>query len=249
MIFIPPAKHSRTAMEQRVVEMLGRQIRVTVRRNPRARRLILRIAIASGDVAVTVPRSAALAEGFALVESRAGWVIAGLARLGPPVPFADGAEIPVGGRPLRIRHQPGGRCAARRLADDLVVNGPSSAIPAAVERWLRAEAAAVIADLVADKAARIGRAPGRISLRDTRSRWGSCSARGDLSFSWRLILAPPMVLDYVVGHEVAHLVDRGHGPNFWRTVASLVADMKAPTLWLRRQGHTLLRYGAAEPVA
>jgi predicted metal-dependent hydrolase len=101
----------------------------------------------------------------------------------------------------------------------------------------------VVTVLAHAKAEHLGRPLLRISVRDVRSRWGSCSSAGALSFSWRLILAPPAVLDYVVAHEVAHLAERGHGPEFWRTVARLTEHMDAGRAWLRRHGRELFRYG------
>jgi predicted metal-dependent hydrolase len=92
-------------------------------------------------------------------------------------------------------------------------------------------------------AARIGRDVGRINVRDTKSRWGSCSGRGNLSFSWRLIFAPEPVLDYVVAHEVAHLAEMNHGPRFWRLVESLSPDSATPRAWLKRHRSRLLSYG------
>ena len=92
-------------------------------------------------------------------------------------------------------------------------------------------------------AARIGKTVSRVTVRDTKSRWGSCSAAGALSFSWRLILAPEPVLDYVVAHEVAHLVEMNHGPRFWRLVRAMIADPSAQRAWLRRHRAELLSYG------
>ena len=112
-----------------------------------------------------------------------------------------------------------------------------------IEAWLRGEARRVLTDHICAKAEKSGRGPTRIAIRDTRSRWGSCSSAGALSFSWRLILAPPEVLDYVVAHEMAHLAHPGHGPEFWRTVAQLTEHMDAGRAWLRRHGRGLFRYG------
>ena len=112
-----------------------------------------------------------------------------------------------------------------------------------IEAWLRGEARRVLSDRISAKADQTGRLPIRISVRDTRSRWGSCSSAGALSFSWRLILAPPEVLDYVVAHEMAHLTHPGHGSEFWLTVARLTDQMDAGRAWLRRHGRELFRYG------
>jgi predicted metal-dependent hydrolase len=91
--------------------------------------------------------------------------------------------------------------------------------------------------------ARIGREVARINIRDTKSRWGSCSGRGNLSFSWRLIFAPEWVIDYVVAHEVAHLAEMNHGPRFWRLVESLSPDSAAARAWLKRHRSRLFSYG------
>jgi predicted metal-dependent hydrolase len=84
----------------------------------------------------------------------------------------------------------------------------------------------------------------RVGVRDPKSRWGSCSSTGALSFSWRLVFAPEAVVDYVVAHEVAHLVEMNHSPRFWRVVASLVADSQTPRAWLKRHRLELMSYGA-----
>jgi len=116
--------------------------------------------------------------------------------------------------------------------------------------WLRHRAREELVARVAVHAARLGHAPARLVLRDPISRWGSCSARGTLSFSWRLILAPPEVLDYVAAHEVAHLAMPHHGPRFWAVVRNLVPDVAGPRAWLGRSGPELYRYGpAARPLA
>jgi hypothetical protein len=236
-------RRRRLASERRLLDVGDRPLVVTVRQSARARRLILRVATGSGDVTVTVPAGAALAEGFTLATRRSDWIRDRLDRLPPRIPFADGTTLPVLGSALNVRWQPGDRRSVARHEDDLVVSGPADGIAAAVERWLRAEAARAIAPLVADKARRLGVVAAGVGVRDTRSRWGSCSPTGTLSFCWRLVLAPADVLDYVVAHEVAHLRERGHGARFWSIVATLTACLDDGRAWLSRHGHTLLRYG------
>jgi hypothetical protein len=112
-----------------------------------------------------------------------------------------------------------------------------------VRDWFRSEARARIGVLVRDKAAVLGQTPGRITVRDTKSRWGSCSHDGNLSFCWRLVMAPASVLDYVVAHEIAHLAEHNHGPEFWRLVGTLTADVGGGRAWLKRNGGRLHRIG------
>lgn len=213
------------------------------RRSARARRVSLRLDADGGAVIVVLPRRARLEDGIGLARAHAGWIDAQLRALPPRVPFADGAVLPVLGRPRTVRHDPAAPRGVREDGDVLRVGGPSERVPARLLVWMKRTAGAAIEERIAVQAERLGRRPVRIVLRDTRSRWGSCSAAGTLSFSWRLVLAPPVVLDYVVAHEMAHLAVRGHGPEFWRLAGDLAGDLAAGRAWLRRHGRELFRYG------
>ena len=130
-----------------------------------------------------------------------------------------------------------------RLAEDSIVAVCFADVAARVEAWLRRAARAEIEPLVEEMTARLGARHGRITSRDTTSRWGSCSAKGNLGFSWRLVMAPPPVLDYVVAHEVAHLLEHNHGEQFWGHVTRLCENPETSRAWLRRSGASLHRYG------
>ena len=159
------------------------------------------------------------------------------------MPFVDGAVLPVlGCVSSSAIARASGRASAGRAAS-WPVGGGAQDLSRRLTAWLRTAAREALAASAVGKAAVLGRAPAAIAVRDTRSRWGSCSSRGALSFSWRLVLAPPAVLDYVVAHEMAHLVVRGHGPDFWKTVAMLGHDVAEARAWLRRHGRDLFRYG------
>ncbi|MFO1112653.1 MAG: M48 family metallopeptidase [Rhodospirillales bacterium] len=158
------------------------------------------------------------------------------------MPLADGAVLPVGGRTLTVRHDAAER-RGLRVDGDLLGRRRCRQRARASRRWLRDEARRAIEARTAAKAALLPRLPAAVSLRDTRSRWGSCSTQGRLSFSWRLILAPLPVLDYVVAHELAHLRHHGHGPAFWAAVDELSDQVRPARAWLRRHGSTLFRYG------
>ena len=237
---------AKTQPQETSLEFDGRRVPVTLRRHPRARRIILRIdgRGEGGDgVAVTLPRGASAAEGLALVREKADWVLERLSELGPRVAFADGAVVPLGGADYLIRHVPGQRGAVRREGGEILVAGRTEHLGRRVRDWFRVQARSEIGPRVREKAGRLGRAPGRITIRDTRSRWGSCSADGNLSFCWRLVMAPLRVLDYVVAHEVAHLAEANHGPRFWQAVDGLTADVDGAREWLRVNGEALHRYG------
>ncbi len=216
--------------------------RVQWRRSARARRISLRIDPREGSVIVTLPPRAAVAAGRALLLNHAGWVAERLARLPSPVAIVDGAEVPLDGRPIRVRHAPGGR--GTRLVDgELLVAGAAEFLPRRVIDFLKAEARRRLAVAAAGKATGAGLTARRVVIKDTRSRWGSCTADGTLMFSWRLVMAPPEVQDYVVGHEVAHLRHMNHGAQFWAFVETLTPYRVRAMRWLEQGGAGLMRIG------
>lgn len=214
-----------------------------MRRNDRALRLRLRIDQAEAGVIVTLPRQASEAHGLAFVRERATWILAHLENLPPRVPFVPGAVVPFLGVDHRIRHVGAVPAPVRRDDGAILVSGPTDGIGTRVLAWLRAAARSELEHRATACARTLGLRAGRITIRDTRSRWGSCSAAGNLSFSWRLILAPDHVLDYVVAHEVAHLLVPNHGPAFWATVSRLGGDVGPARAWLAAHGRMLLGYG------
>jgi len=217
--------------------------RVQWRRSARARRISLRIDPRGGAVVVTLPLRAGRRAGMALLMDHADWVAERLAALPGAVAFADGAVVPLEGRPHRIRHLPEGRGGAWLEGEAILVAGAPEFLARRVADFLRGEARRRISALVTAKAAAAGLKPRRISVKDTRSRWGSCTPDGSLGFSWRLVMAPGFVQDYVAAHEVAHLRHMNHGPRFWALVAELTPHTDAAIAWLRGQGAGLLRIG------
>ena len=226
-----------------ILSLPGGPARVEWRRSRRARRVSLRIDPRGGAVVVTLPMRAGRTAGMALLMDHAHWVAERLAALPGAVPFADGSEVPLHGTPHRIRHVPraaGGVCVER---GEILVSGDAAFLPRRVADFYRAEARRHLLVLVAAKAAAARARPGRVSVKDTRSRWGSCAANRNLSFSWRLVMAPRFVQDYVAAHEVAHLRHMNHGPRFWALVEELTPHTDAAVAWLRTQGPRLLRVG------
>ncbi len=217
--------------------------RVLWRRSARARKISLRIDARAGSVVVTLPPRAAQAAGMALLRDNAAWVAERLACLPDPIPLADGAYVPVNGLPHRIRHMPGGRGGAWLEAGELLVSGAPEFLVRRVADFLRAEARRRLSTLAMAKAAAASVHPRRIIVKDTRTRWGSCTADGTLMFCWRLVMAPPYVQDYVAAHEVAHLRHMDHGPGFWALVAQLTTNKPAAMLWLDAHGPGLMRVG------
>lgn len=213
------------------------------RRSARARRVSLRIDAAEGAVVVTLPNRVGRKQGLALLSEHAGWVMQRLAGLAPERPFADGASVPVGGVEHIIRHDPTRRGGAFLEEGTLVVTGDAQFVARRVRDFLRAEALRRIALAMRPHAEALGVTARAVRLKDTRSRWGSCAPDRTLAFSWRLILAPAWVLDYVVAHEVAHLREMNHSARFWALVEARTPHRCAATEWLRKNGAALLRVG------
>ena len=222
----------------------GAEAVVRVRRSRRARRLLLHVNIA-GEVELVLPARTSMAEGISFANHKAGWVARCLRGIPDPVPFADGNDFPLLGETLRIRHVEQLFEDLWRRKRDVFVAAPAGRVPGLVERWLREVALREISQRSRATASRLDRPVGRIAVSDTRSQWGSCSHSGNLNFSWRLVLAPERVLDYVVAHEVAHLVELNHTRRFWSLVETLAVDVAGCRAWLRRHGAELHRYGAA----
>jgi predicted metal-dependent hydrolase len=217
--------------------------RVEWRRSSRARRVSLRIDPTGGSVVVTLPTRASRKAGMALLMGHADWVSNRLAALPEAITFTDGATIPIAGVPHRIRHTANARGAAFLLDQELHVTGAAEFLSRRVRDFLRQEARRRLGALVAAKSGLIGVTPKRLTIKDTTSRWGSCAPDKSLALSWRLVMTPPFVQDYVVAHEVAHLRHMNHGPRFWVQVDELTPHTKAAIPWLRAEGTRLLRIG------
>ncbi|MEQ8697913.1 MAG: SprT family zinc-dependent metalloprotease [Bauldia litoralis] len=230
----------------RTVRIGDADLAVEVRRAPRARRITLRVDAATRRVILTLPPGVDPARGFAFLREKQLWLQNRVARMPQAVAFADGAVIPFLGEDHVIRHRPDARGGVWREDGALHVTGDPAHLPRRLQDWLKAEARRELSAQTRAMAARVDRPVARVSVRDTRSRWGSCTSAGALSFSWRLVFAPRHVFDYVVAHEVAHLVELNHGPRFWRLVEDLCSDMDRGRAWLKRHGARLHGYGAAD---
>ena len=225
---------------------------VELRRHPTARRLTLRVSHSARAVVLTIPRYTDVREADRFLARSLDWVRQRLEGVPVAVPFADGAVIPLRGVPHQIA------VAGRRRGSSvveivpqgsgrlpsLVVSGDPEHAPRRLRDWLMAEAKRDLDARVQHHCLRLGLAARRIVVRDQKSRWGSCSSDGVLSFSWRLVLAPPLVLDYVAAHEAAHLAEMNHGPRFWRLVKETMPRLDEAKRWLHMSGMGLYRYGA-----
>jgi predicted metal-dependent hydrolase len=214
-------------------------ITVTLRRSGRARRLSLRVSRLDGRVSLTLPTWTPEREGIAFLQSKEGWLREQLGGLQPSVQVQVGGSVMFAGQEHRVLVQD--RPGVRLTESGIAVAATRPAGPQLRAFFRNAARDALVA--ASDRhAAKLGRPYARITLRDTRSRWGSCTTDGALMYSWRLIMAPPEVLDYVAAHEVAHLAEMNHSPAFWRIVEGLCSDHGRHRAWLRQNGDRLHRY-------
>lgn len=220
-------------------------IEITLRRSARARRFSLRVAQADGKVTLSLPARAREAEAMAFAASQEGWIRSALARMPAAENVGVGSVIPVEGRLLRLA-QGQGR-SVQIVGDSLLVPGDPARAGVRVATYLKVMARDRLVAASDRYAGQIGRQVAQVSLRDTRSRWGSCTATGALMYSWRLVMAPPSVLEYVAAHEVAHMVEMNHSDRFWAVVARLYPAWQEERAWLKRQGGALqaFRFDAA----
>ncbi len=224
---------------------------VEVRRHSGARRLTLRVSRTSRAVIVTIPIQCDLDEAGTFLNRHIDWVRERLDSLPDPVPFRHGVAMPLRGEPhkvvftgdLRSRIVTVVPVAGQR--GEIRVPGALDTAPRRLRDWLFAQARQDLDDRVAYHSRLMKLRASKIAIRDQTSRWGSCSTTRVLSFSWRLVLAPPHILDYVAAHEVAHLAEMNHGPRFWALVKRALPDYEAAKSWLQIYGLDLHRYGAA----
>jgi len=239
-------KKPASPLRHELLRIDGRMLEVRVRLNPRARRMIVKVNPATGEVSVTAPSRRGVAHALDFARGEKEWIAGQLAKAPGPVLMTTGNKIPFRGKLHEIRYTPRGPLPVW-IADGVIwVSGREAHMPRRIVDFLKNEARKTFEIRALHHAAKLGVKPSRITVRDTASRWGSCSTARSLSFSWRLILAPDFVLDYVVAHEVAHLREMNHSPRFWAHVKSLVADRSAAQNWLRANGRELQRYTAAK---
>jgi predicted metal-dependent hydrolase len=241
------ATRKRRGAQRRVVhrELLridGRAVEMSVKLNPRARRLIVKVHPTTGEVSVIAPSKRALDRALEFARGQTDWIARQLARVPSRVSLLPGSRVPFRGQDHLIVRAEAGPVFVDEERPIIHVAGRSEHAPRRVLDFLKRQARNNLEQRAFELAARVGARPSRITVRDTASRWGSCSSTRSLSFSWRLILAPPFVLDYVVAHEVAHLREMNHGLRFWRLVRELVGDVERPQAWLRQHGVSLHRY-------
>ncbi|CAM3046811.1 M48 family peptidase [Komagataeibacter xylinus] len=223
------------------VPIASGSVPVRWRVSARARRISMRIDPVAGHVVMTLPRAARRADGLALLRAHSGWVAAGLARLPPAAELRHGGHVLLDGQSREIVHCPEARRGAWLEEGRLHVSGAAEFISRRVMAYLRAQAQVLLPARLRLQAEASGLRPTQLRLRDTKSRWGSCSSDGSIMLCWRLVMAPQEVQHYIIAHELAHLRHMNHGPDFWLLVDQLTPHRRQAEKWLRANGASLHR--------
>jgi predicted metal-dependent hydrolase len=241
--------YRRPAEPSRLLVKHGSQIySIRLRRHRRARRYTLRIHPSDREAILTMPPRGTLVDAKDFAQRHGAWIAARLGRLPKAAPFQPGTVVPLRGVPHKIVHRAGVRGVVWTETRDsgeriICVAGGPEHTDRRIHDFLKREARKDLAKAAEHYASALNVKVKRISIRDQSSRWGSCTSAGSLSFSWRLILAPPYVLDYLAAHEVAHLVEMNHSARFWRVCAKVCSSVERAKVWLDTHGNDLHRYG------
>jgi predicted metal-dependent hydrolase len=225
----------------------GHPIKLIIQSHPRAKYLKLRCDLLGEQVFLTLPKRVNKKEAFIFIEKSRPWLRQQLQQRRQRIPFAPGATIPILGQPYNIKHTPSRRTTIHLKEHTLVVMGDESRVPLLVTQWLRFHALGHMRQKSLELAQELGVIINNVRIRELKSLWGSCSANGNLTYSWRLIMAPQPINEYICAHEVSHLVEPNHSPRFWSVVESICPHFERSRKWMRLQGKTLFLYGNSNP--
>ena len=227
-----------------LVDVEGEMVPVKIRRNPRARRISMRADAVKREIRITMPNYTPTSTAMDFVAKKQQWIATRLQSAPDATPISPGGEIAVEGEAHVIEWQADWPRRVGRSDGVLYVGGPETMVEGRILRWLKSEARQVYSEEIAHYCACAGETAPRLSLGDPRSRWGSCSSRGTISLSWRLIMAPASVRRSVVAHEVAHMRHMDHSRDFYAWLDTLYeGDRKAADRWLKMHGTGLQRVG------
>lgn len=221
----------------------GMNYRLRINRSANAKRMKLQVK-ATRDVVLVLPKRMPLKAGYIFVRDEYPWICEQVGNLEDPVSFHPGNSIPIFGTPHEIVHVPKIRGYVWREEQQILVAGGLEHVPRRVKDWASREIKKEIGEKAINYGQMLGVPIRKITIRDQKSRWGSCSSAGNLNFSWRLIMMPARVVDYIVAHEVTHLVHMNHSAEFWDLLRTICPEMQDSKRWLKENGTSLHKYGA-----
>jgi len=227
--------------------LIGNQsLPLVIKESHRAQRFTLRLhhPEAEQKVILTLPLSYSKKQVLKFIEKSKPWLAKQIAKTAPQQSYVEGMVLPVFGKPYELRHKPSHAFRSWWAEDHLLIHAPQDKLSFFVQKSLQHTAKQFLQERTTRYAHHLNKQVNRITVKDTRSRWGSCTAEGHISYSWRLIFAPEQVADYVCIHEVAHLVEMNHSPQFWQVVGEFCPDYKTFRQWLRQNGKSLFQYGS-----
>lgn len=220
-----------------IKDELGFDIKVVPSRS--ARRLILRIDSKERIPVLSVPRFCSRRKAVDFVNEHRGWIMTALAKIPQTKKLENGDKLLLFGQRVEISHQEKARCGVRLEGDKLIVSGGAEFLHRRVKDYIKREAQKRFYEQSQKLAAKIGKKLIGVSIKDTKSRWGSCSSLNHINYSWRIALAPREVIDYLLAHEVAHLAHQDHSDAFWDCVNFLNPNWKSGHDWLKKYGKSL----------
>ncbi|MCL7997359.1 M48 family metallopeptidase [Brucella sp. 21LCYQ03] len=238
-LFRSASKKPSVVTRERIHAVAGCELPLRVLENPRAKRLTLRIETGGKGLRVTIPPGLPDREVQSFLVRHQGWIESRIAKMPDQAGLRAGVKIPIRGVPHLITHQPGRGTVDLLEGNVLLVHGDPAHLSRRIADYLKREVKRDIEQLVVRHTATVGRKAKAVRFKDTKSRWGSCTSDGVLSFSWRIGMAPAPVINYLVAHEVAHLIEMNHGPKFWKLCHELCPDTERCKAWLKRNGSAL----------
>jgi predicted metal-dependent hydrolase len=223
----------------------GRDVEAIITGRRGAKRMTLRVDPIARRVVVNGPLRVSKRDALGFVGANTDWIEARLNALPAASPFAEGEAILFRGRATLLRRRDGRGAPIFKDGPqpELEIASTPERFESKVRLALKAYAQSDALAFCEPLALQLGKSPNSIALRDTRSRWGSCTSNGDIMLSWRLVGAPPKVFEYVVAHELAHLIELNHSPRFWAQVGTLMSDWRPARAWLKANGALLHALG------
>ncbi|MCP4393282.1 MAG: M48 family metallopeptidase [Alphaproteobacteria bacterium] len=224
------------------INIEGRDFPLDIKRNSKAKRCILRVNHIKQSIDLTIPKRYRTEKAVKFARSQILWIEKQIEQMPEKINFYDGITIPVAGRPTTITRAKHPQAGTKQIEDTIIISGHTEHFNRRTKDFLKKEAKRVFTNIANKMAEKMGKKIKKISVKDTHSRWGSCNSAGNISYSWRLILAPVHVMEYVIAHEVAHLAELNHSEAFWNQVGKLLPNYHKAKKWLKENGNSLHLY-------